>query len=126
MDSLRKAKLTVVCLKHMRKLLDGIPMRKEARPQPRPFVCGLLHMPFKVDGIIQVVLTSQSICSPQDGHNILQNRIATWFHLTWVLSATVNQGVQGGERRRATAPWSGAESTSDARKLWEVHWLVAS
>lgn len=83
-------------------------------------------MSISVDGIIQEVLTSQSICSPQDGHNILQNCIATWFHLTWVLSATVNQGVQGGERRRATAPWSGAESPSDARKLWEVQWLVAS
>lgn len=123
---LGKAQLTVACLKHTRKLLDGIFMRKEARPQPRSFVCGLLCMPIEVDGIIQVVLTSQSICSPQNGHNLLQNRIATWFHLPWVFSATVNQGVQGGETRRATAPWSGAESPSDARKLWEVQWLVAS
>lgn len=80
---------------------------------------------YQGDGLTQIVLTVQSICSPRNERYILQNHIATPFCLLWVLSTIGNHCAQGGETMRAAVPWSGAESTTDPRELQEGRGLAA-
>lgn len=94
---------------------------------PSPHLClWPAEYVYQGDSITQIALTTQSICSLRNERYILQNHIATSFLLLWVLSTTGNHGVQGGETMRAAAPWSGAKSISDPRKLQEVQGLVVS
>lgn len=93
MDSLAKYSSQFLVWSTRGKLLDKKLIRKQTRPQRTHFDYGLLHMSTVVYGAVQVLLTIQSICSPWNGHNILQNHTATSFYLPWVLGTAGNHGV---------------------------------
>lgn len=100
--TVREASWTVMQRGSSHLLVSSMVIRQHAHQKtsrvPSPCLClRPAEYVYQGDGIIQTVLTTQSIRSPRNEQYSLRNHTATPFHLLWVLRARGNGGVQGGD-----------------------------